>query len=106
MLGARSIRNVHTMRRLFTALSALALSAAALAQTPEASGEVTKLDKAQGRVTLRHGEIRNLDMPPMTMVFRVQDPKWLDTLAVGDKVRFSADKIGGHYTVTAIAKAP
>lgn len=84
----------------------LMLSTAAVAQTPDASGEVTKIDKAQGRLTLRHGEIRNLDMPPMTMVFRVKDASMLDTVAVGDKVRFAAEKIGGHYTVTAIAKAP
>jgi len=87
---------------IITAAAALALPAAA----QDASGEVTKLDKTQGRITLRHGEIRNLDMPPMTMVFRVSDPKLLEAVAVGDKVRFSAEKIGGHYTVTAIAKAP
>ena len=87
---------------IITAAAALALPAAA----QDASGEVTKLDKTQGRITLRHGEIRNLDMPPMTMVFRVSDPKLLEAVSVGDKVRFSAEKIGGHYTVTAIAKAP
>jgi Cu(I)/Ag(I) efflux system protein CusF len=52
---------------------------------------VTRVDKAQGRVTLRHGEIRHLDMPPMTMVYRVADGKLLDGLAVGDRVRFAAD---------------
>ena len=57
------------------------------------------------RVTLRHGEIKNLEMPGMTMTFRLADPKWLDGLAVGDRVRFAADKIGGNYTVTAIVKA-
>lgn len=69
-------------------------------------GEVRKIDKAQGRITLKHGEIRNMDMPPMTMVFRVKDAKVLDTLAVGDKVRFAVDKIDGQYTVTTISKAP
>lgn len=72
----------------------------------EAEGEITRLDKTQGRLTLRHGEIKSLEMPPMTMVFRVRDPKMLEPLSVGDKVRFSAEKIGGHYTVTVLVKAP
>lgn len=94
------------MNKPMTMLAALLASAALWAQAPDTEGEVTKLDKAQGRVTLRHGEIRNLDMPPMTMVFRVRDPKMLEGVAVGDKVRFAAEKLGGHYTVTAIVKAP
>lgn len=98
------------MRRLTTTAATFALTltlgAAVWAQTPEASGEVTKIDKNQGRLTLRHGEIKSLDMPPMTMVFRVKDATMLDTVAVGDKVRFAAEKIGGHYTVTVITKAP
>jgi Cu/Ag efflux protein CusF len=85
---------------------ALALAATGWAQTPTAAGEVTKLDKAGGRITLKHGEIKNLDMPPMTMVFRVRDPRLLDGVAVGDRVRFTAEKIDGNYTVTSIAKAP
>ena len=80
---------------------------AAQAATPAATtdGEVTKIDKAQAKVTLRHGEIKNLDMPPMTMVFRVAEPKMLDGLAVGGKVRFAAEKLDGHYTVTQIVPA-
>ena len=63
-----------------------------------------KIDKAQSKVTLKHGEIKNLEMPPMTMVFRVKDPKMLDALTVGDKVQFSVEKIDGQYTVTTISK--
>ena len=88
---------------LFAALSA---SSALWAQTPSVNGEVIKLDKAAGRVTLKHGEIKHLDMPPMTMVFRAADPKLLDGVAVGDRVRFTVERIGGQYTVTAIGKAP
>jgi len=69
------------------------------------AGEVTKLDKAGGRVTLKHGEIKNLDMPPMTMVFRVADPKLLDSVNVGDRVQFIAEKLNGQFTVTALNKA-
>ena len=71
--------------------------------TPEFGAEVMKIDKAQQKITLRHGEIKNLDMPPMTMVFRAQDPAMLDAVKVGDKVKFDADKVGGQYTVTKLA---
>ena len=63
--------------------------------TPQVDAEVRKIDKEQGKVTLRHGPIPNLDMPNMTMVFRVTEPKMLETLKEGDKVRFTADKING-----------
>ena len=88
-----------------TALAAL-VSLGALAQATNAVGEVGKIDKAHGRITIKHEGVKNLDMPPMALVFRVRDPAVLDTLAVGDKVRFAAEKIGGDYTVTAIVKAP
>ena len=86
-------------------ISAAALGLAALAAQAQAyDGEVVKIDKAQNKVPLKHGELKGLDMPPMTMVFRVQDAKQLDSLAVGDRVRFDATKVGGAYTVTAIRK--
>ena len=85
------------------AATLLALAAAA-AQAQAYDGEVMKIDKAQNKLTLKHGELKSLDMPPMTMVFRMQDAKALDTLAVGDRVRFDAAKVGGAYTVTAIRK--
>jgi len=91
-------------RTLFFA--ALLASPALWAQTPSVNGEVIKLDKAAGRVTLKHGEIKHLDMPPMTMVFRAADPKLLDGLAVGDRVRFTVERIDGQYTVTSVGKAP
>ena len=65
-----------------------------------AEGEVRKVDKEQGKVTLRHGEIKNLEMPPMTMVFRVKDAALLDKVKAGDRVRFAAEKIDGNFTVT------
>ncbi len=86
------------MKRIVTLLAAAAMSVAAWAQP--ADGEVKKIDKAQGKVTLKHGEIKNLDMPAMTMVFRVKDAKMLDGLAEGAKVKFAAEKIDGQYTVT------
>ena len=72
---------------------------------PSIDGEVRKIDKGQAKLTLKHGPIAHLEMPAMTMVFRVTDPKMLDSLKEGDKVRFAADKVNGLYTVTAIAAA-
>ena len=70
-----------------------------------ADGEVRKVDKEAGKLTLRHGRIESLDMPGMTMVFRVADPKLLDGLKVGDKLRFSAERLQGAITITAIERA-
>jgi Cu/Ag efflux protein CusF len=80
-------------------------AAAAPATEPLADGEVLKVDKGAGKLTLRHGPIPSLDMPKMTMVFRVKDPAMLDQVKAGDRVRFAADKIGGQYTVVGIEPA-
>lgn len=68
-------------------------------------GEVRKVDKEAKKLTIRHGAIANLDMPPMTMVFQTQDPAMLDSVKIGDKVRFRAEKTGGAYVVTRIEPA-
>ena len=68
-------------------------------------GEVRKIDKEHGKVTMRHGPIANLDMPSMTMVFKVADRKMFDTIKEGDKVKFTADRVNGAITVTAIEVA-
>jgi Cu/Ag efflux protein CusF len=92
-------------RTLLTAAALAGTALAAFAQTGSAEGEVRKIDAAQQKVTLKHGEIRGLDMPPMTMTFRVQNAAALNALAVGDKVRFNVEKVDGAYTVTQIQKA-
>ncbi|RYF72193.1 MAG: copper-binding protein [Comamonadaceae bacterium] len=86
---------------------------AASATAPESAqqaalseGEITRWDPRTLRVTLRHGEIKNLAMPPMTMVFRVQDASVVGDLKPGDKVRFRAEHINGTYNVRQIEKAP
>jgi Cu/Ag efflux protein CusF len=68
--------------------------------TPLSEGVVKKVDKAQGKLTLKHGPLENLDMPGMTMVFRVQDAGWLDQVKPGDTIRFRADRMNGTFTVT------
>ena len=65
-------------------------------------GEVRRVDKDAKKITLRHGPIKNLDMPAMTMVFQVKDPAMLDKVNIGDKVKFNAEKIPGGFAVTEI----
>jgi Cu(I)/Ag(I) efflux system periplasmic protein CusF len=82
------------------------VQATARTDTSEMSeGEVRKVDKTAGKITLRHGEIRNLDMPSMTMVFLVKDKSMLDKVKTGDKVRFLAEKSNGTLVVTALEAA-
>jgi Cu/Ag efflux protein CusF len=68
-------------------------------------GEVRKVDRDNAKLTLKHGEIKNLDMPPMTMVFTVKDKSMLERLQPGDKVRFRAVNDGGKFTVVDIQPA-
>jgi Cu/Ag efflux protein CusF len=91
------------MHRIISAVAVIVVSiASALAQAPLSDGEVRKVDKAANKVTLRHGPIPNLDMPPMTMVFGVKDPALLDQVKAGDRVKFAAEKHGSDYTVTTL----
>jgi Cu(I)/Ag(I) efflux system protein CusF len=80
--------------------------AASQAEQSLADGEVRKVDKSAKKLTIRHGPMPQLDMPqPMTMVYQVKDPAMLDQVKAGDKVKFSAEKIGGAFTVTKIEPA-
>ncbi len=68
-------------------------------------GEVKKIDKEAGKITLRHGEIKNLNMGAMTMVLRVKDASMLDQVKVGDNVKFAADRVNGAVTIVQMQKA-
>ena len=81
---------------------ALTLALGAAAQGTPTEGEVLKVDAAARRISLRHAEIRNLDLPPMKMQFQVRDPAMLERVKPGDKVRFTAEKVNGAYTLTTI----
>lgn len=82
----------------------LALAGRASATSHQADGQVMKIDKAAGRITLKHGPIKKLDMDSMTMVFRVADPAMLDRMKPGDKIEFEADRVNGAITVTRLGK--
>ncbi|MDP4300654.1 copper-binding protein [Leptothrix discophora] len=98
--------NTTNSRRLallgmLAALSLSTLSTAGAAEPADglSEAEIRRVDKAGGKLTLKHGELRNLDMPPMTMVFVVRDPKGIEGLKVGDRIRFVAGQDGPNYTV-------
>ena len=96
--------------RLFAALATLLLSFSAHAQTheghlPLTDGVIKKIDLTAGKVTIVHGEIANLKMPPMTMSFKARDPAMLKHWKEGDKIRFRAAEVKGDLTVTSIEAA-
>ncbi|MEK7346956.1 MAG: copper-binding protein [Pseudomonadota bacterium] len=77
-----------------------------LSATPEMTdGEVRKIDKESGKITIKHGEIKHMDMPGMTMVFVAKDKALLDKATVGAKIRFMAANENGQMTVTDIQPA-
>ena len=92
---------------ILTAMTAFALALPVFAQQAAGltDGEVKKVDKDNKKITLKHAEIKNLDMPPMTMVFTVKDATILDKVQAGDKVRFKAENAGGSLIVTEISPA-
>lgn len=94
-----------TTRHIGIWLATVFLSVSALAQAalPTTEGEVRRVDTRAQTITLKHGEIKNLDMPPMTMVFTVADPGLLGNLNVGDKIRFVVEQQNGKMVVTHIA---
>lgn len=91
-------------KSLLAALMAALLALPALADGDMIKGEVVKIDKPAGKITLKHGPIKKLDMDSMTMVFRVADPSMLDKVKAGDKIEFEADRVNGAITVTKIGK--
>lgn len=87
-------------------------SAAATGQTGDSAaadrytlGEIRKVDTAQGKLTIRHGDIKNLGMPGMTMNFKVKDPAMLGQVQVGDPVRFVVERENGGLVITELHKA-
>ena len=81
------------------------MAPASAGQSLMSEGEIKNVDKDAGKLTIKHGELKNLGMPGMTMVFRVKDPAMLGQVKVGDKIHFVADKVGGALTVTTLEVA-
>lgn len=80
-------------------------SATQAASPAMVDGEVRKIDKSAGKITIKHGEIKHLQMPPMTMVFKAKDTAMLDQVKPGDRIRFAVESGGGALIVTAIEVA-
>ena len=89
-----------------TSVAPAAVPAQAATAAELSEGEVLRWDARSGKVTLRHGPIANLGMPPMTMVFKVQNADQGSALQAGMKVRFRAEPLQGAYVLTHIAPAP
>lgn len=95
------------MNKLIALLAGALITGTALADAnlPLVEAEVRRVDTAQNKLALRHAEIPNLDMPPMSMVFQVADPRVLDGLKAGDKLMVTIDEIDGAYTVLSVERA-
>ena len=93
---AQNMSTDHSAHRVAAPPSASAV------ETTEA--EVRKVDKATGKITLKHGEIKNIGMPPMSMVFQAKNPALLAKIKAGDKVKFTADDNNGVLTVLTLEK--
>jgi Cu/Ag efflux protein CusF len=98
------------LKRLVILAGALLVAQLAIVQPSFASdnmvdGEITKVDPSAGKLTIKHGPIKNLDMDAMTMVFRVKEPDMIKTVKAGDKIKFEADTVNGALTVTQIEAA-
>lgn len=72
-----------------------------MALTP---GEVRSVDKAAGKITIKHGPMPKFDMPPMTMAYPVKDKAMLDQVKPGDKIKFDVDGVGGMFTILRLEK--
>ena len=77
---------------------------AAAVRTEWTEGEVRNVDRAHGKLTIKHGAMPKFDMPPMTMAYRVKDKAMLDHLKPGDRIKFDVDSVGGEFTVLHLMK--
>ena len=103
LVMAAAVAPLATLAASHAAAPAAKPAATAAAELTDA--EVRKVDKEGGKLTLKHAEIKNLDMPAMTMVFVVKDKAMLDKLQPGDKVKFKALNEAGQFTVTELQPA-
>ncbi len=90
---------------VISVLAAVAFSSMASADEVMVKGEVTKIDDAQGKLTIKHEPIKKFDMDAMTMVFKAADAAMLKAVKAGDKIQFHTEKVNGQMTVTKIEKS-
>jgi Cu/Ag efflux protein CusF len=96
-------RNGKIAAILSLALLSASAGTPASAQSATIDGEVTKVDASAGKITIKHGPIKKLEMDmPMTMVFKAGDPAMLNQVKAGDKIKFDAEKVNGQFTVVKI----
>lgn len=116
-MNTRSLRSLLACASLLASAAALAADHAATHAAHQAASaaqpaaadltdaEVRRIDIANKKITLRHGEIKSISMPAMTMIFQVRDPALLDKVKVGDKVRIAVEKANGALVITQMQAA-
>jgi Cu(I)/Ag(I) efflux system periplasmic protein CusF len=92
------------LRTLIASTGLVVAFASAAEPLPQVDAEVRKVDRQAAKITLSHGDIPHLDMPPMTMVFQVGQPNQLEGLKAGDKVKVRVGKVNGAYTALDIQR--
>lgn len=90
---------------LLAALTLATLNVHAQSEAPKVDGEIRKIDAAAGKLTIRHGDIPNLQMSGMSMVFKAS-PEIVGRMREGEKIRFTADRVDGALTVTSVEERP
>jgi len=106
MNGVSLTRHRAQLGAFMVSLGLLVGAPAVFAQTPLADGQVIKIDQAAGKITIKHGPLKQFDMDEgMTMVYRAADPAMLHAVKPGDKIKFAPDRVNGQFTVTKIEKA-
>ena len=93
---------MKTMTKTISALLLTGICTTAFAEW--AQGQVRRVDQATQKITIKHGEIKSIDMPPMTMVFNAREPATLEGIQVNDTIEFQAETDGNKYYVSKIRK--
>jgi len=101
---AKAVFTVSLMLSSASVAYAGSAQANASASNAMSTGEVKKVDKSAGKMTIKHGPLENIGMGAMTMVFRVKDAAMLDQVKVGDKIRFVAEEPNGQLMVMQLQK--
>ena len=96
---------MRKMMIMTATLAALAMTTTVRADDVMVKGEITKVDEAQGKLTINHAPIKKFEMDAMTMVFKAADPAMIKAVKPGDKIQFHVDKVNGQFTVTKIEKS-